>query len=85
MLWHRPSHSPSVSLSGGPRYLVLTGVLAKPPSKVWISYSTAEFAGARVMLALELVIFLDWSGVDLSLNPLHLASKLFDSRSSIEL
>ena len=31
------------------------------------------------------VIFLDWSGVDLSLNPLHPASKLFDSRSSMEL
>ena len=31
------------------------------------------------------VIFLDWSGVDLSSNPLHPASKLFDSRSSIEL
>jgi len=31
------------------------------------------------------VIFLDWSGVDLSSNPLHPASKLFDSRSSMEL
>ena len=31
------------------------------------------------------MIFLDWSGVDLSLNPLHPASKLFDSRSSMEL
>ena len=31
------------------------------------------------------VIFLDWSGVDLSSNPLHPASKLFDSRSSLEL
>ena len=31
------------------------------------------------------VIFLDWSGVDLSPNPLHPASKLFDSRSSMEL
>jgi len=31
------------------------------------------------------VIFLDWSGVDLSSNPLHPASKLFDSRSCMEL
>jgi len=31
------------------------------------------------------VIFLDWTGVDLSSNPLHPASKLFDSRSSMEL
>ena len=31
------------------------------------------------------MIFLDWSGVDLSSNPLHPASKLFDSRSSMEL
>ena len=28
------------------------------------------------------VIFLDWSGVDLSSDPLHPASKLFDSNSS---
>ena len=33
----------------------------------------------------RIVIFLDWSGVDLSLNPLHPASKLFDSKSSLEL
>ena len=33
----------------------------------------------------QTVIFLDWTGVDLSSNPLHPASKLFDSRSSIEL
>jgi hypothetical protein len=32
---------------------------------------------------LEVVIFLDWSGVNLSSNPLHPASKSFDSRSSI--
>jgi len=31
------------------------------------------------------VIFLDWSGVDLSSNPLHPAYKLFKSRSSMEL
>jgi len=31
------------------------------------------------------VIFLDWSGVDLALNPLHPASKLFYSKSSLEL
>jgi len=31
------------------------------------------------------VIFLDWSGVDPRSNPLHPASKLFDSRSSMEL
>ena len=31
------------------------------------------------------VIFLDWSGVDLSSNPHHPASKIFDSRSSMEL
>ena len=30
------------------------------------------------------VIFLDWSGVDLSSNPLYLASKLFNSKSSLE-
>jgi len=39
----------------------------------------------KVVKAAAAVIFLDWSGVDLSSNPLHLASKLFDSRSSIEL
>ena len=31
------------------------------------------------------VIFLDWTGVDLSSNPLHPASKLFDSKSSLDL
>jgi len=31
------------------------------------------------------VIFLDWSGVDLALDPLHPASKLFYSRSFLEL
>ena len=31
------------------------------------------------------VMELDWSGVDSSSNPLHPASKLFDSRSSTEL
>src|ERR1700735_4173910 len=35
--------------------------------------------------ALDAVIFLDWTGVDPSSNPLHPASKLFDSRSSMEL
>jgi len=33
----------------------------------------------------DAVIFLDCSGVDLSSNPLHPASKLFDSRSPLEL
>ncbi|OCK94075.1 uncharacterized protein K441DRAFT_660899 [Cenococcum geophilum 1.58] len=31
------------------------------------------------------VIFLDWSGVDLALDPLHPNSKLFYSKSSLEL
>ena len=31
------------------------------------------------------VIVLDWSGVDSGSNPLHPASKLFDSRSSTKL
>ena len=31
------------------------------------------------------VIVLDWSGVDSGSNPLHPASKLFDSKSSLEL
>jgi len=31
------------------------------------------------------VTFLDWSGVDLVLDPLHSASKLFYSKSSLEL
>jgi hypothetical protein len=37
------------------------------------------------LVIFKTVIFLDWSGVDLSSNPLHPASKLFDSRSSLEL
>ena len=31
------------------------------------------------------VMELDWTGVDSGSNPLHLASKLFDSKSSLEL
>jgi len=38
-----------------------------------------------VVETLWAVIFLDWSGEDLNSNLLHLASKLFDSRSSMEL
>ena len=34
---------------------------------------------------LAAVMVLDWSGVDPGSNPLHLASKLFDSKSSLEL
>ena len=34
---------------------------------------------------LKAVIFLDWTGVDPSSNPLHPASKMFDSRSSTKL
>ena len=47
------------------------------PVKVSDSVNKPHHVGA--------VIFLDWSGVDLSSNPLHPASKLFDSRSSMEL
>ena len=31
------------------------------------------------------MMVLDWTGVDPGSNPLHLASKLFDSKSSLKL
>ena len=70
---------------------------ARASRKIARSYSlrriTAYFSGQAhsesVMrvdhVAKSVVIFLDWSGVDLSLNPLHLASKLFNFKSSLKL
>ena len=44
-----------------------------------------EFSMSSSWLVKAAVIFLGWSGVDLSSNPLHPASQSFDSRSSMEL